>query len=146
LPVAVPAGEPARPRRVLEISDDEGAAAWCGQLFVRAGFEVTKADSSRRPAPDPAADLFLNAGKTRVRAELGSAELAELAAGHDLVVTDAGSADTRRHGLLELPAAVVVSITRSGSPARTPAGRPPTPPSWPWGATPSCRGTRGGLP
>jgi crotonobetainyl-CoA:carnitine CoA-transferase CaiB-like acyl-CoA transferase len=106
--------EPARPRRVLEISDDEGAAAWCGQLFVRAGFEVTKAESARRAAPDPAGDLFLNTGKARVRAELGSADLTELAAGYDLVVTDASSADTRRHGLLDLPAAVVASITPFG--------------------------------
>jgi crotonobetainyl-CoA:carnitine CoA-transferase CaiB-like acyl-CoA transferase len=106
--------EPARPRRVLEISGEEGAAAWCGQLFVRAGFEVTKAEPARRTSPDPAADLFLNTGKARVRAELGSADLAELAAGHDLVITDASSADTRRHGLLDLPAAVVVSITPFG--------------------------------
>jgi crotonobetainyl-CoA:carnitine CoA-transferase CaiB-like acyl-CoA transferase len=110
----MPAVEPARPRRVLEISDDEGAAAWCGQLFVRAGFQVTKVESARRLAPDPAGDLFLNTGKTRVRAELGSADLADLAAGHDLVVTDASSADTRRHRLLDLPAGVVVSITPFG--------------------------------
>jgi crotonobetainyl-CoA:carnitine CoA-transferase CaiB-like acyl-CoA transferase len=111
--VSAPADAP-RLGRVLEISDDEGSAAWCGQLLVRAGFEVTKAESSRRPPPDPAADLFLNAGKTRTRAELGSPELRDLAAGHDLVVTDAGAADTRRHGLLDLPAAVVVSITPFG--------------------------------
>jgi benzylsuccinate CoA-transferase BbsE subunit len=104
----------ARPGRVLEISDDEGSAAWCGQLFVRAGFTVTKAESARRPPPDQASDLFLNAGKARVTAELGSAELRDLAAGHDLVVTDASAADTRRHGLLDLPAAVVASITPFG--------------------------------
>jgi crotonobetainyl-CoA:carnitine CoA-transferase CaiB-like acyl-CoA transferase len=106
--------EPGRARRVLEISDDEGAAAWCGQLFARAGFEVTKAESARRPAPDPASDVFLNAGKSRVAAELGSAELLVLAAGHDLVVTDASVADTRQHGLLDLPAEIVASITPFG--------------------------------
>jgi crotonobetainyl-CoA:carnitine CoA-transferase CaiB-like acyl-CoA transferase len=100
--------------RVLEISDDEGAAAWCGQLFARAGFAVTKAESARRRPPEAASDLFLNAGKTRVRAELGSTELTELAAGHDLVVTDDSAADVRRHGLLDLPAAVAASITPFG--------------------------------
>src|ERR1700722_1816633 len=106
--------EPADPGRVLEISDDEGAAAWCGQLFVRAGFEVTKVESAGRPPPDRAGEVFLNTGKARVRAELGSTDLSELARGYDLVVTDASSADTRRHGLLDLPAAVVVSITPFG--------------------------------
>ncbi len=100
--------------RVLEISDEEGAAAWCGQLFVRAGFAVTKAASSRRPGPEPHRELFLNAGKARVQAELGRADLAELAAAHDIVVTDASAADTRRHGLLDLPAPIVVSITPFG--------------------------------
>jgi crotonobetainyl-CoA:carnitine CoA-transferase CaiB-like acyl-CoA transferase len=99
---------------VLEISDDEGSAAWCGQLFVRAGFEVTKLESAGRPAPEPARELFLNAGKGRAVAELGSPALSELAASHDVIVTDATSADTRRHGLLDLPAAVVVSITPFG--------------------------------
>src|SRR6202035_1389691 len=75
---------------------------------------VTKVESAGRPLPDRAGDLFLNTGKTRVRGELGSAELSELAAGDDLVVTDASAADTRRHGLLDLPAAVVVSITPFG--------------------------------
>ena len=101
-------------RRVLEISDDEGSAAWCGQLFVRAGFDVTKLESPGRPAPEPARELFLNAGKARAVAELGSPALSELAASHDVIVTDASSADTRRHGLLGLPAAVVVSITPFG--------------------------------
>ena len=101
-------------RRVLEISDDEGSAAWCGQLFVRAGFEVTKAESPGRSAPEPARDLFLNAGKARAVAELGSPALSELAASHDVIVTDASPADTRRHGLLGWPAAVVVSITPFG--------------------------------
>jgi crotonobetainyl-CoA:carnitine CoA-transferase CaiB-like acyl-CoA transferase len=106
--------EPAGPGRVLEISDDEGAAAWCGQLFVRAGFEVIKVESAGRRRPDRAGEVFLNAGKARVRAELGSTDLSELAAGCDVVVTDASSADTRRHGLLDLPAAVVVSVTPFG--------------------------------
>src|SRR5277367_6007856 len=95
-------------RRVLEISDDEGSAAWCGQLFVRAGFQVTKVESPGRAAPEPARELFLNAGKARATAELGSPALAELAASHNVVITDAGAADTRRYGLLGLPAAVVV--------------------------------------
>lgn len=102
------------PARVLEISDDEGAAAWCGQLFARAGFRVTKAETAHRETPDPDRDLFLNSGKTRVLAELGSAQLSELAAGHDLVVTDTSAAQTRQHRLLDLPAAVVVSITPFG--------------------------------
>ena len=38
----------------------------------------------------------------------------QLAASHDVIVTDASPADTRRHGLLGLPAAVVVSITPFG--------------------------------
>ena len=99
---------------MLEISDDEGSAAWCGQLFVRAGFEVTKLESPGRSAPEPARELFLNAGKARAVAELGSPALSELAASHDVIVTDASSADTRRNGLLGLPAAVVVSITPFG--------------------------------
>src|ERR1700743_3624770 len=101
-------------RRVLEISDDEGSAAWCGQLFVRAGFEVTKAESPGRAAPDAAAERFLNAGKARAVAELGSPALAELAASADVVVTDASPADTRRHRLLGWPAPVAVSITPFG--------------------------------
>ena len=100
--------------RVLEISDDEGSAAWCGQLFVRAGFAVTKCESPGRPAPDHARDLFLNAGKTRVAAELGSSQLPGLAAAHDVVITDASASATRQHRLLDLPAAVVVSITPFG--------------------------------
>jgi crotonobetainyl-CoA:carnitine CoA-transferase CaiB-like acyl-CoA transferase len=110
----VAAREPAQSARILEISDEEGAAAWCGQLFARAGFAVTKAESPHRQLPDRHRELFLNAGKARVQAELGSAELSQLAAGHDIVVTDASSADTRRHALLELPAPVVVSITPFG--------------------------------
>ena len=101
-------------RRVLEISDDEGSAAWCGQLFVRAGFEVTKVESPGRPAPEPARELFLNAGKARATAELGSAALSDLAASHDVIVTDASSADTRRHELLGLPARSWSASPRSG--------------------------------
>jgi crotonobetainyl-CoA:carnitine CoA-transferase CaiB-like acyl-CoA transferase len=101
-------------RRVLEISDDEGAAAWCGQLFVRAGFEVTKVSSPDRAVPEPARELFLGAGKTRAEAAWDSPDLAALAAGHDVVVTDASAAQTRRHGLLSLPAPVVVSVTPFG--------------------------------
>jgi crotonobetainyl-CoA:carnitine CoA-transferase CaiB-like acyl-CoA transferase len=101
-------------RRVLEVSDAEGSAAWCGQLFVRAGFEVTKVESPGRAAPEPAPELFLNAGKARAVAGLGSPALSELAASHDVIVTDASSADTRRYGLLGLPAQVVVSITPFG--------------------------------
>ena len=99
---------------MLEISGDDGAAAWCGQLFVRAGCAVTKAEPAGRDAPDPDRDLYLNAGKTRVRAELGSAALAELVSGHDVVITDASAADTRAHRLLELPCTVVASITPFG--------------------------------
>lgn len=99
---------------MLEISGAEAAAAWCGQLFVRAGCEVTRAEPARRPAPEPDRDLFLNAGKSRVTADPGSSEIADLAAGHDVVITDARPADLREHGLLGLPAPVVVSITPFG--------------------------------
>jgi len=107
--------------RVLELSDREDSAAYCGKLFARWGAEVIKFERPSRPAPDRAADLYLNGGKRRVvldwTAEEGSAALDGLAATCDVVVTDAAAGEVIDHELLALGgdgARAVVSITPFG--------------------------------
>jgi crotonobetainyl-CoA:carnitine CoA-transferase CaiB-like acyl-CoA transferase len=105
---------------VLELSDTEAAAAWSGRVFGWAGDEVVKVSSPRRPAPEPALDLYLNEGKQRTtldyREEAGRRSIDALAAGADIVVTDAPAADVEQYRLLDIgrPGGVTVSITPYG--------------------------------
>ena len=110
------------PRRVLELSDEEGAAAFCGKVFVRAGVEVIRVESPDREAPREAADRFLNGGKRRVAldisSEAGRADLDRLAASCDVFVTDWSARDVERLQLMtagaESAPALRISITPFG--------------------------------
>jgi crotonobetainyl-CoA:carnitine CoA-transferase CaiB-like acyl-CoA transferase len=110
------------PRRVLELSDEEGAAAFCGKVFVRAGVEVIRVESPDREAPREAADRFLNGGKRRVTldisSEAGRADLDRLAASCDVFVTDWSARDVERLELMTVGAdsapALRISITPFG--------------------------------
>lgn len=92
--------------RILEISDHEGAAAYCGKLFLRWGHDVTRVESPGREAPEAAADLYLNGGKRRITLDLDdrrqSERLRGLAATADILITDRLVAEIERHGLLSL--------------------------------------------
>ncbi len=92
--------------RILELSDAEGAAAYCGKLFRRAGHEVIKAESPARPDLEVSLDLYLNGGKQRVAADLGvagdRARLDELARSCDVLVTDRSVRDIERLRLLDV--------------------------------------------
>ena len=107
--------------RVLELSDREESAAYCGKLFARWGAEVIRVERPSRPAPDRAADLYLNDGKRRVAldwtTEDGRAALDEVAATCDVVVTDASARDALDGDLLALGGGqirAVVSVTPFG--------------------------------
>ena len=110
------------PRRVLELSDDEGAAAFCGKVFVRAGVEVIRVESPDRETPGEAADRFLNGGKRRVAldisSEAGRANLDRLAASCDVFVTDWSARDVERRELMQAGGdagpALRISITPFG--------------------------------
>ncbi|MEE8422056.1 MAG: hypothetical protein V3S31_04685 [Dehalococcoidia bacterium] len=52
--------------RVLELSDETGAAAACARLFARWGNEVVKVVRPDRVAPDEPIELYLDGGKQRV--------------------------------------------------------------------------------
>ncbi len=92
--------------RVLEISDLEGAAAYCGKLFARWGHEVVRAESPDRPEPEAAPDIYLNGGKSRIACNLGDPadldRLRELALGFDILITDRTVREIEAFGLLEL--------------------------------------------
>src|SRR5262245_34925856 len=92
--------------RILELSDAEGAAAFCGQAFVHAGDEVIKVEHPDREPPWEPADVYLNGGKRRValdyRDAAGRAAIAGIAARCDVVVTDAPVQDVESFGLLSL--------------------------------------------
>jgi len=118
--------------RVLELSDQEGAAAFAGKLFARWGAEVFKAESVDRTPPAPAENVYLNGGKRRVTADhhtaAGRARLGDLAARCDVMLTDLPAAEVLDLGLLDVggPRAPLVrlSITPfglSGPYARYPA-------------------------
>ncbi len=106
---------PRPPGRVLELSSGaEGGAAWCGQLFVRAGYEVVKVELPGAVGElDQAARCYLDAGKTRV-ADQDAEGVVALAAEAAAVVTDAPPAVVDSWRLLDLPCPVVVSITPYG--------------------------------
>ena len=79
--------------RVLELGGF--AAGYCGRLFVQAGCEVVRVENSQRPpawVSDEAMDLYLHAGKRRIRTD-DPALIADLAARADVVVAEGGTAD-----------------------------------------------------
>jgi crotonobetainyl-CoA:carnitine CoA-transferase CaiB-like acyl-CoA transferase len=101
--------------RALEVSSEEGAAAFAAKRFLQAGWQVIKAESPDRPptvgseglaAPAAALDIFLNAGKERrtldYRDDGERAEIDRLAQGCDVLLTDASAADVETYQLLEL--------------------------------------------
>jgi len=92
--------------RILEISDQEGAAAYCGKLFRRWGHEVVRVESPDRTPPEVAADIYLNGGKRRVACDLGAPSdldrLRSLAPSFDILVTDRSVEEIERHALLGL--------------------------------------------
>ncbi|MBM3140173.1 MAG: CoA transferase [Chloroflexi bacterium] len=107
--------------RVLELSDRDDAAAYCAKLFGRWGAEVVRVQPPG-PPPDRALEIYLHGGKRRVvldwRDEVQRPQLDALAAGCDVLVTDAPARDLERFRLLELGGeagpAVRVSITPFG--------------------------------
>jgi crotonobetainyl-CoA:carnitine CoA-transferase CaiB-like acyl-CoA transferase len=79
--------------RVLEIGGV--AAGYCGRMFVRAGADVVRVESSvRDPAwvSDEAMDVYLHSGKRSV-GQMSPSLLRELAAAADVVVCEASNAD-----------------------------------------------------
>ncbi len=92
--------------RVLELSDEDAAAAYAGKLFARWGSYVIKAESPDRAAPSAAEDLYVNGGKRRVAADYRTAEgralLGRLAATCDILLTDASVSDIREFEILAL--------------------------------------------
>ncbi len=108
--------------RVLELSDQEGAAAYAGKLFARWGAEVIKAEAPDRPPPAPAEDLYLNGGKRRITADrrtaAGRARLGRVAAHCDVLLTDLPATEVLDRELLRLGGPLTplvrVSITPFG--------------------------------
>lgn len=104
--------------RVLEVSDREEAAAYCGKLFARWGSEVIKVESPGRETPATALELYLNGGKQRLKLDLdtpdGMARLSRLAETADVVVTDHSPRETDALGLMKLPAKARLSVTPFG--------------------------------
>jgi crotonobetainyl-CoA:carnitine CoA-transferase CaiB-like acyl-CoA transferase len=111
-----------RRMRVLELSDTEGAAAFCGKVFVRNGVEVIRVERPDRPSPSEAPDRFLNGGKRRVALDVSAPEdratLSALAATCDVLVTDLSAREVKALDLLALGSetspAIRVSITPFG--------------------------------
>ena len=71
------------------------AAGYCGRLFAQAGCDVVHVETAGRPpgwVSDAAMDLYLHAGKRRIRTDDGGL-IAELASRADIVVLEAGTAD-----------------------------------------------------
>ncbi len=91
--------------RVLELSEREEAAAFCGKLFARWGAEVIRVEPPGRPRPPEALDRYLHGGKRRVALDYGSdagrETLDRLAASCDVLVTDAPAAEVERLHLLD---------------------------------------------
>ena len=79
--------------RVLELGGH--AAGYCGRLFVQAGCDVARVETEERPpgwVSDEAMDLYLHAGKRRIRTD-DAALIAELASKADVVVAEGATAD-----------------------------------------------------
>jgi crotonobetainyl-CoA:carnitine CoA-transferase CaiB-like acyl-CoA transferase len=107
--------------RVLELSDVEESAAYCGKLFARWGAEVVKVERPGRAEPERALDAYLNGGKRRVSLvwdeAAGRDTLDRLSHAFDLVITDAPAREVREHALMTLggnKTRAVVSISPFG--------------------------------
>ena len=108
--------------RILELSNEEAAAAFAGKLFARWGSEVIRVESpDRRPAVDAEA-IYLHGGKRRAtidyRDAAGRDALERLASEADILLTDLPVDDLMSCGLLDLGGAdgplVRVAITPFG--------------------------------
>ena len=101
--------------RVLELGGH--AAGYCGRLFVQADCEVVRVETGERPpgcVSDEALDLFLHAGKRRIRTD-DPELIAELAAKADVVVAEGATADAiEALGFDEWDAPVKTAITPFG--------------------------------
>ena len=99
--------------RVLEIGHH--AAGYCGKLFAHAGYEVVRVEPSGRApawASEQALELFLHAGKRRLRG-VDSATLSALADAADVVIVEAAGADALADaGFEDWRTPVRVTITR----------------------------------
>lgn len=108
--------------RVLELSERDEAAAYCGKLYARWGAEVIRVELPDRPAARESLELYLHGGKRRVAldyrdlAQRGT--LDRLAASCDVLVTDATAREVDDLGLLDLGGdagpAVRTSVTPFG--------------------------------
>jgi crotonobetainyl-CoA:carnitine CoA-transferase CaiB-like acyl-CoA transferase len=124
--------------RVLDLSSGI-AGSYCTKLWADAGADVVKveppegdplrrwsASGSRPQGQDGALFAFLNTSKRSVVAELSSPEVAELAAGADVIVESLAPGELGNLGLGSAnPSLVVVSITPFGQDGPW-AGRPAT--------------------
>ncbi len=106
--------------RVLELSDEEGAAAFCARLFVRSGVEVVKVERPTRLAPERSLDLYLNAGKRRVALDRSAsqdfARIVRLAETCDALITDADAREVEELDLLNLRGGGVPLVRTSITP------------------------------
>jgi crotonobetainyl-CoA:carnitine CoA-transferase CaiB-like acyl-CoA transferase len=108
--------------RVLELSERDEAAAYCGKLYARWGAEVIRVEPPDRPVPRESLELYLHGGKRRVtldyRDPAQRAMLDRLAASCDVLVTDATAREVDDLGLLDLGGdagpAVRTSVTPFG--------------------------------
>ena len=77
--------------RVLELGGH--AAGFCGRLFAQSGYDVVRVEADGATpawASQAAMDLYLHAGKRRVRTE-DAGLIADLASRADIVVAEAGA-------------------------------------------------------
>ena len=114
--------------RVIELSEEHNAAAYCGKLFARWDADVIRleppadVEDASWSTIDRARELYLQAGKRRItldwRDPQKRAELDALAAGADIIVTDASPSQIDRLSLRNLggkaPPRVLVSISPFG--------------------------------
>jgi len=106
--------------RVVEISDNENAAAYAGKIFARWGAEVIKIETPHRQQVKMADDLYLNAGKRHISIDyfdnsqhgLFSAILSEA----DIILTDLSPKILDEHKIFEFANnnSVKVSISPYG--------------------------------
>ncbi|MDA1002522.1 MAG: CoA transferase, partial [Chloroflexi bacterium] len=108
--------------RVLELSDRDEAAAYCGKLFARWGADVIRVERPDRVPSPRHLELYLHRGKERVAIDAhdpaGRARIDALAAECDILVTDVSARETDALAVETLGAAsprlVRVSITPFG--------------------------------
>ena len=106
--------------RVLELSDDEEAAAYCGKLLARWGADVVRVESPDRASPVEALDRYLNGGKRRVLLDRATSEgrerLDRLAAQSDVLITDVSPAQIDGLKLLDAGGAGAPRVRTSITP------------------------------